>query len=136
MDIDRVQPTLYGFDSSPGSITPSTSYYVQKMFSTNRGTTVLPVNSTADFGPLYWASSRANGTYYVKLANYGEDDQTVHVSVPDTGSGRLETLTGPRDASNLPHNVTIQPRVHNLSSQTGNYTIEMAAWGVAVLAVW
>ncbi|PLB53547.1 alpha-N-arabinofuranosidase A [Aspergillus steynii IBT 23096] len=128
-------PTLYGFDSSPGSITPSTSYYVQKMFSTNRGTTVLPVNTTANFGPLYWVASRDNGTYYVKLANYGEEKQTVHINVPATRSGRLEMLSGPRDASNQPHNVTIQPTLHNVTNPAGNYTVDLAAWGVAVLAV-
>lgn len=134
-DADGVQPTLFGFDSSPGSITPSTSYYVQKMFSTHRGTTILPVNTTANFGPVYWVASRDNSTYYVKLANYGEDEQKVHVSVPATHSGKLETLSGPRDASNQPHNITIKPMVHNVTSSAGNFTVDLAPWGVAVLAV-
>ncbi|KAA8641470.1 uncharacterized protein ATNIH1004_001935 [Aspergillus tanneri] len=128
-------PTLYGFDSGPDSITLSTSYYVQKMFSTNRGTTILPVKTTAEFGPLYWVASRANSTYYVKLANYGEEKQTVHVQVPDTRSGRLEMLSGPRDASNRPHNITVQPSVQKVTNQRGSYKFDMAAWAVAVLAV-
>lgn len=128
-------PTLYGFDSSPGSITPSTSYYVQQMFSTNRGSTILPVNSTAGFGPLYWVASHTSDTYYVKLANYGEDHQTVYVEVPDTKSGKLETLSGPRDGYNIPHNVTIKPVTKNVTVSHGNYTIEMTPWSVAVLVV-
>ncbi|KAL5354944.1 glycoside hydrolase superfamily [Aspergillus floccosus] len=128
-------PTLYGFDSNPGSITRSTSYYVQQMFSTNQGSTILPVNSTAGFGPLYWVASRTNDTYYVKLANYGEDRQTVYVEVPDTKSGKLETLSGPRDGYNIPHNVTIQPVTKNVTGSDGNYTINMTPWSVAVLVV-
>jgi alpha-N-arabinofuranosidase len=105
------------------------------MFSTNRGSTILPVNSTAGFGPLYWVASNTNDTYYVKLANYGEDHQTVYVEVPDTQSGKLETLSGPRDDYNIPHNVTIKPVTKNVTVSHGNYTIEMTPWSVAVLVV-
>ncbi|KAB8231258.1 alpha-N-arabinofuranosidase A [Aspergillus alliaceus] len=128
-------PTLIGFDSSPESITRSTSFYVQKMFSTNRGTTILPVNSTSDFGPLYWGASRTNSTYYVKLANYGENNQTVQVNVPDTKSGMLEMLSGPKEAYNTVHNITIEPTVDNITSSDGSYSVEMAPWSVAVLVV-
>ncbi|KAF7596210.1 hypothetical protein BBP40_002742 [Aspergillus hancockii] len=127
-------PTLIGFDSSPDSITRSTSYYVQKMFSSNRGTTTLPVNSKADFGPLYWSASKTNSTYYVKLANYGEQNQTVLVSVGDTTSGRLEILSGPKEAYNTAHNMTVWPVVHNMTTFDGIYTVKMAPWAVAVLS--
>lgn len=130
-----LQPTVLGFDSNPGSMTPSTSYYVQQLFSANRGLTIRPVSSTADFGPLYWVAASTNDTYTVKMANYGEDEQTVYVKVPDTKSGRLETLTGPRDAYNIPHNITIKPSTSNITVSHGNYTINMDPWSVAVLVV-
>ncbi|KAF9889360.1 hypothetical protein FE257_007470 [Aspergillus nanangensis] len=128
-------PTLIGFDSSPDSLTLSTSYYVQQMFSRNRGETILPVNTTADFGPLYWVACNINDTYIVKLANYGEKNQTVHVEIADTKSGKLEMLSGPRDGINLPHNATIKPTIDNVTVSHGIYTIQMGSWSVAVLVV-
>ncbi|KAL4895282.1 glycoside hydrolase superfamily [Aspergillus ambiguus] len=128
-------PTLLGFDSNPGSITPSTSFYVQQMFSTSKGNVTLPINSTAEFGPLYWVASSLNDTYYVKVANYGEDSQEVHIKVPDTNSGKLQTLAGPRDGYNIPHNVTIKPVTKNVTAPDGSYTVNMAPWSVAVLSV-
>ncbi|BCR98392.1 uncharacterized protein AKAW2_40075A [Aspergillus luchuensis] len=128
-------PTLFGFDSSPDSLTPSTSYYVQRMFSTNRGDTILPVNTTATFGPLYWVASRTNSTYFVKLANYGPKNQSVRVKVPHTKTGHVEMLYGSQNATNYVHNITVQPTVKNVTSSSGTYSVDMPPWGVAVLSV-
>ncbi|KAL2825044.1 glycoside hydrolase superfamily [Aspergillus cavernicola] len=128
-------PTLIGFDSSPDSITPSTSYFVQRMFATNRGNTVHPVNSTAGFGPVYWGATSHDSIYQVKMANYGEESRVVNVRVPGTRAGRLEMLSGPRDVSNLPHNVNIMPAVRDINGSDEVYTVHMAAWAVAVLVV-
>ncbi|RAH46245.1 alpha-N-arabinofuranosidase A [Aspergillus brunneoviolaceus CBS 621.78] len=128
-------PTLIGFDSNPGSLTLSTSYWVQKMFSNYQGQSILPVNSTASFGPLYWVASRTNGTYIMKMANYGNDHRTVRVTIPNTTAGHMELLSGPRDGVNVPHNSTIQPVIQNVTGSKDSYTIQMLAWGVAVLVV-
>lgn len=124
---------MYGFNSSPETITPSTSYYVQQMFSSNKGNTVLPVNSTADFGPLYWVATKTDSTYYVKLANYAPDEQNVTVSIPKTESGRLEMLAGSQNEGNQPYNVTLLPVTTKLKGDQGNYSVTMGPWGVAVL---
>ncbi|PWY83639.1 hypothetical protein BO94DRAFT_586704 [Aspergillus sclerotioniger CBS 115572] len=50
-----------GLILAPG---PSTSSYVQKMFSTNRGTAIFSVNTTANFASLYWGGVY-NDTFYV-----------------------------------------------------------------------
>ncbi|KAJ5675663.1 Glycoside hydrolase superfamily [Penicillium macrosclerotiorum] len=126
-------PTLYGFDSSPGSITPSTSYFIQKMFASNKGDTVLPVNSSTDFGPLYWVASKTGSTYYLKLANYGQDEQSVIVSVPGTKEGKVEMLAGPQHEGNQPFNITITPTTTKMHSRNGTYTLKMEPWAVAVL---
>ncbi|KAL5333536.1 glycoside hydrolase superfamily [Aspergillus crustosus] len=135
-------PTLIGFDSTPNSLTRSTSYYVQKMFMTHRGTTVHAINSSTPFDPLYWvATSNRDRSYQVKLANYGKDRQIVNVRIPGTKSGRLEMLSGPWDRSNLPHDVSVRPVVRNVSSlgegnaAVGVFSVVMPPWGVAVLAV-
>ncbi|KAL4879286.1 glycoside hydrolase superfamily [Aspergillus karnatakaensis] len=132
-------PTLLGFDSSPGSITRSTSYYVQKMFMHHRGNVVHSVNSTTHFGPVYWVATSSNNrtTFQVKLANYGKQRQIINVDIPGTRSGRLEVLSGPRNAVNLPHDVSVKPVVRNISSlgNSSMYNLVLPPWGVAVLAV-
>lgn len=126
---------MYGFDSSPGSLTPSTSYFVQKMFASNKGHTVLPVTSSSDFGPLYWVATKSDSENYVKLANYGPDNQTVQVSVPGTRTGRLEMLSGGQLESNQPQNVTVQAVNQSVFDAQGNYAVNMPPWAIAVLVV-
>lgn len=105
------------------------------MFAENKGTTILPVSSTTGFGPLYWVASKNDTSTHVKLANYGADPQTVKVSIPDTSSGALETLSGPQLEGNRPHDVRIVPQRHEVNGPAGNYTVVMPPWGVAILAV-
>ncbi|KAJ5090594.1 Glycoside hydrolase superfamily [Penicillium argentinense] len=128
-------PTMYGFNSSPGSITPSTSYFVQQMFASNKGDTVLPVKSSSKFGPLYWVATKSDAECYVKLANYGPDQQNVTVGVPKSKSGRLEMLAGSRLEGNQPYSVTVQTKHSEVEQNQGNYTVLMPPWAVAVLAV-
>ncbi|KAL3485735.1 alpha-N-arabinofuranosidase A [Aspergillus germanicus] len=126
-------PTLIGFDSRPNSFTPSTSYFVQRMFSTNRGTYVHPVLSTTGFGPVYWVATSNSSSYHLKLANFGDERQTVIVRFPAAGRGTLEMLSGPRDASNMPYNVTVVPSMTQFMVVSDVYTVYMEPWGVAVL---
>ncbi|KAL3466117.1 alpha-N-arabinofuranosidase A [Aspergillus heterothallicus] len=129
-------PTLLGLDSSPNSLTLSTSYFVQRMFSTNRGNYVHRVRSTHGFGPVYWVATSNATSYQVKLANYGEEQRTVIVHLPaDSGRGTLETISGPQDASNFPHNVTITPDLVRFSARSDVYTVFLEPWAVAVLVV-
>lgn len=129
------QPTLYGFNSNPDSVTPSTSYFVQKMFASNKGDTILPVHSSSDFGPLYWVASKTHSHYYLKLANYGLKQQNVEVSIPGTKTGKLEMLSGPQYQGDTPFNVQIQTVTTSVFNAQGNYSIYMDPWAVAVLAV-
>ncbi|EAW08967.1 putative alpha-L-arabinofuranosidase [Aspergillus clavatus NRRL 1] len=128
-------PTLFGVDSSPGSLTPSTSYFVQKMFASTLGEKIVPVTSSTGFGPCYWVASRTNSTFHIKMANYQGQNQTVDVVVPETKSGTLEMISGPEYAGNLPSDVLLRPEIHNISSPYGAYSIIIPPWGVAVLAV-
>ena len=130
-----IKPTLFGLDSSPNSLTPSTSYYTQKMFAESKGTTILPVSSSTGFGPLYWVASKNDTNLHVKLANYGSSPQKVNVSIPDTSSGTLEMLSGGRFQGNHPHDVKIVPRRHEVKGSSGSYLVQMPPWAVAILAV-
>lgn len=126
---------MYGFNSSPESITPSTSYFLQQMFASNKGDTVLPVNSSAEFGPLYWVATKADTQYYVKLANYGPDEQNVTVKIPKTDSGKLKMLSGSRYEGNQPYSVNVKTEHAEIEQGKGNYNVTMPPWAVAVLAV-
>ncbi|KDQ51115.1 glycoside hydrolase family 51 protein [Jaapia argillacea MUCL 33604] len=74
-------PDIITYDA--GSIVKSTSYYVQQMFSVNRGTQVLATSpaSTNDTAPLYWVASHNNVTniLYLKVSNTGPDDLTAYL---------------------------------------------------------
>ncbi|KAJ5565088.1 Glycoside hydrolase superfamily [Penicillium frequentans] len=128
-------PTLYGFNSTPGSLTPSTSYYVQKMFASNKGDTVVQVNSSADFGPLYWTATKTGSQFYVKLANYGTKEQNVSISILETSSGRLEMLSGSQFQGNQPYQMEVETEHTEVHSENGTYTVKMDPWAVAVLVV-
>lgn len=105
------------------------------MFMSNKGDTILPVHSSAGFGPLYWVASKTDSTYYLKLANYGTHRQAVQVSIPGTKSGRLEMLAGPRYQGDTPFNVQIQTGTTGVFNPQGNYSIDLDPWAVAVLVV-
>ena len=105
------------------------------MFASNKGDTILPVESSTDFGPLYWVASKSGSRYYVKLANYGSDILDVIVNIPKTKSGNFEMLTGPRYQGNQPFNMEILPTTSNLQSKNGTFSITMDPWAVAVLAI-
>lgn len=134
------QPDLFGLNSTVGSITGSSSFWVQNMFSANRGDTILPVTSDSAFGPVYWvASSKSDSTYYVKMANYGSSSQTVSVkfsSITLSPSATLTLLSGGELVSNYPGMVSITPQTSTISgSASEGYSFSIPAWGVAVIAV-
>lgn len=109
------------------------------MFSSHRGTTILPVTASARFGPVYWVASSATGAYYVKLANYGTSTQSITIKWTGTTFSNAATLTllsGPELTANYPGIVSITPKTSSVSGDsTAGYTFSMPAWSVAVLAV-
>lgn len=125
-----------GLDSDPGSVTGSTSYYVQQMFASNRGTTIRAVTSDSGFGPVYWVASINDdtGVYYVKLSNYGNATESVAIAVNGTSGGTLTLLSGAADESNYPAEVNVSPVTTDLTG-SGSYNISMPAWSVAVVAL-
>ncbi|KAH0608416.1 uncharacterized protein H6S33_001550 [Morchella sextelata] len=131
-------PDLIGYTSDPSFLTLSTSYYVQQMFSVNRGTTILPVTSDTGFGPAYWVASKNDntGTYYVKMANYGATAVSTTITIPGATAGSVTTLTGPAsDSINLPKNAVVVPVTTAITGSGGKFTISLPAWSVVVVAV-
>lgn len=139
-DLAEWSPDLIGLNSTTGSLTGSVSYYVQKLFATSRGDTILPVTSDADFGPLYWVASSAAGTkYFVKLANYGTTVQSVTIKIPGAAVGKTASvsfLTGEPTEINLPLNVVVQPTSATVTgSAADGWTFNVPAYGVAIFSI-
>ncbi|CAE6471490.1 unnamed protein product, partial [Rhizoctonia solani] len=65
------------------NIIKSPSYWVQHMFSVNRGDTILSVQSTAKINPIYWVASKTKSSAYVKLTNILNTTTTLGFKFPD-----------------------------------------------------
>ncbi|KAF8217818.1 glycoside hydrolase family 51 protein [Mycena galopus ATCC 62051] len=98
-------PNLVSFDA--GGVYPSTSYYVQKLFSLNRGDEYLPSTLPSPTGTLFWSVVRKTSTreIIIKISN------TVGTAAPLTfvlpfgtvaKSGSAQVLVGAGTASNTP----------------------------------
>ncbi|KAK1221325.1 hypothetical protein PQX77_015872 [Marasmius sp. AFHP31] len=97
-------PNLVSFDSA--NVYRSTSFYVQKLFSLNRGDGYLPSTLPAKNGSLHWTvAKRGEDEIIIKVANGGGEAQTLTFALPFdnvASSGTLQLLTGPANASNTP----------------------------------
>ncbi|KZP13421.1 glycoside hydrolase family 51 protein [Athelia psychrophila] len=131
-------PNLIGFDA--GSVIQSTSYYVQQMFSLNRGDVYLPSTLPSANGTLFWSVTKKNATneLFIKVANTIATAQNITFQLPFSNvssTGSVQLLTRPLNASNTPEVPdAVTPSIGDL---TTNATFEWTAPGysVAVLTV-
>jgi alpha-N-arabinofuranosidase len=111
-------PDLIWFDNLNAYGTPN--YYVQKLFSTNKGTHVLPVTAQGETvsgknGLYASAVTDVNAkTILVKLVNAGDEPQTITLQVSSARkiaqAGTLTILKGnPDEVNNLEHPTQIHP---------------------------
>jgi alpha-L-arabinofuranosidase len=77
-----------------GAVYGTPSYYVQKMFATHVGDTLLPAVVSGDGGALYVAASlrQSDGTVFVKVANTSATAQATAIAVAGVTCG-LATAT-------------------------------------------
>ncbi|KKY23140.1 putative alpha-n-arabinofuranosidase a [Diplodia seriata] len=128
-------PDLVGFTQDPDGVVRSTSFFVQQMFAKHWGSTTRAITSDSPFGPVYWAATADQAQTYVKLANYGNDVQKLSINVAGASAGTLIVLSAPESTQNsveagevvVP--ITSTPHV----DQHGTFSIDLPAWGVAVL---
>ncbi|RDW81869.1 hypothetical protein BP6252_02981 [Coleophoma cylindrospora] len=88
-------PDMISFVADPAKTVLSTSYHLTSLFSKTRFTTVLPVNSTAGFGPCYWVAglNSDSGEYILKAANYASNSSVPFTVNFGAGSDSTATLT-------------------------------------------
>ncbi|KAF8204203.1 glycoside hydrolase [Mycena galopus ATCC 62051] len=92
-------PDIVTYDAS--RLVKSTSYYVQQMFSLNRGTHVLSTTpvSNNDTTPLFWVASYNNDTnvVFLKVANTGTEDLVAYIFLGFSviGFGSATSISSP-----------------------------------------
>jgi len=119
-------PNLIAFDAS--NVYLSTSYYVQQLFSTYRGTEYLPSTLPDENGVLHWSVTRdaSLGAVYFKVVNYAATPAmiTFVLSFEVASAGRAVVMTGALDTSNTPttSNAVVPTTTAMEFAQTFNYT--------------
>lgn len=100
-------PNLISFDA--GNVYKSTSYYVQQLFSLNRGDSFLPTTPTRGDpdGTIFWSVTSQSSplAYIIKVANTDTSSATnVTFELPAAvaSQGTLVQLSGSVNASNTP----------------------------------
>jgi len=101
-------PDLITFTAD--SVIPSTSYYVQRLFSLSKGDSYLPSTLPDQNGTVFWSvtSDSSSQSVFIKVSNTDADASTLTFNVPfqnigSTGQGTLLTSKNAND-SNTPEN--------------------------------
>ncbi|KAJ7931139.1 glycoside hydrolase family 51 protein [Mycena leptocephala] len=132
-------PNLVGFDA--GNIYRSTSFYVQKLFSLNKGDEYLPSTLPVSSGTLFWSVTRwsSTGELIIKISNNAATTADMTFVLPfDTVSdiGTVQVISGAGNASNTPEAPDlISPVTTQLpTGATFNYTAPAISVSVITLS--
>ncbi|PPQ90525.1 hypothetical protein CVT25_015815 [Psilocybe cyanescens] len=119
-------PNLLAFDA--GNVYRSTSFYVQKLFSLNRGDSYIPSTLPSKTGTLFWSVVRktSGNQIIIKVSNTAASAATLTFVLPFntvSSTGTAQVLTGAGTASNTPTNPNlIVPVTGNITTgKTFNY---------------
>ncbi|KII84680.1 glycoside hydrolase family 51 protein [Plicaturopsis crispa FD-325 SS-3] len=129
-------PNLVNFDA--GAVYPSTSFYVQQLFSANKGDEYLPSTLPTSGSSLHWSVVRAGQQIIIKVANAGADASDLTFQLPFStvaSSGMAQVLTGSVNATNS--NVTpnaVTPKTSTVSTGK-NFDYTAPAYSLSVLTL-
>ncbi|CCM00811.1 uncharacterized protein FIBRA_02853 [Fibroporia radiculosa] len=131
-------PDLVNFDA--GTVYPSTSYYVQKLFSTNLGDEYLPSTLPTYNGTVYWTVSRASSTgdIYIKIANTVGTDAALTFELPFAtvaSEGTLQVLQGSETTSNTPETPYAAVPVDSTIATGETFDYTAPGYSVSVITV-
>ncbi|KAI8986908.1 glycoside hydrolase family 51 protein [Trametes punicea] len=132
-------PDLISFDA--GAVVRSTSYYVQQLFSLNRGDQYLPSTLPTRGDTLHWSvtKSSSSGKTFIKVANAGNSTKSITFKLDQfdsvSSSGTLQLLTGAETASNTADAPeTVVPKTTTI--RTGKtFAYNAPAFSVSVITV-
>ncbi|KAA1476576.1 alfa-L-arabinofuranosidase precursor [Dentipellis sp. KUC8613] len=132
--VDNTQwtPNLLSFDA--GAVYRSTSYYVQKLFSLNRGDEYLPSTLPSVDGTLFWSVTRRTSPaeVIIKVSNTVSSPASLQFQLPFNvrTSGTAQVLSGGQNSSNTP--TTPNAVVPKTSTLRAGKTFEYTAPGFSV----
>lgn len=130
-------PDLIYFNGTQAYGTPS--YYVQQMFSVNRGDVVLPTSVAVTGNPLYVSSSLvlSSGQIIVKAVNFNSSSMTTTFKVNGVASiapfAPVVQLSGNASATNSFASPTYIFPVTNMINNAGtNFTVSLPANSLSI----
>jgi alpha-N-arabinofuranosidase len=138
-------PNLIWFDNLRSYGTPN--YYVQKTFSTNRGTTILPVSQDGSAkngqGDLFTSASLDAGTGEVilKLVNAAPSPREVRVNLAGAkgvaGTGRAIVLASSdlKAENSFEEPTRVSPAERQFAVPSGEFSFTLAPDSLTVLRV-
>lgn len=130
-------PDLIYFNGTQVYGTPS--YYVQQMFSLNRGNVVLPTTITVSGNPLYVSSSlvQSSGQIIIKAVNFNNSAMSATFNINgvhsiDSNAGFVQ-LSGDADATNSFASPTHVFPVTNVINNAGtNFSVTLPAKSLTI----
>lgn len=143
VDAWQWSPNLIWFDNLRSYGTPS--YYVQKLFSTNRGTNILPVEMEQK--ELFASASldKRTGEVILKVVNTASSSKEVDINVPGakagdaTGAGNLKgraivlSSTDLAAENSLKEPAKVAPSEQRLNVASGRFVYTFAPYSMTVL---
>jgi alpha-L-arabinofuranosidase len=130
-------PDLIYFNGTQVYGTPS--YYVQQMFSLNRGNVVLPTSVAVSGNPLYASSSLINssGQIIVKAVNFNNSPMSTTVNVNGVASiasvATVIQLSGNAgDTNSFAYPTYISPVTNVINNAGTNFTVSLPANSLSI----
>ncbi|TFK48849.1 glycoside hydrolase family 51 protein [Heliocybe sulcata] len=137
-------PDLVSFDAA--TVYRSTSYYVQQLFSVNRGDAYVPSTLPSSDGTVFWSVTRQTSPSALlikarpSVANTNSTTSSLVFELPagttvPSGTGTLTVLTGPQNATNSPGAPdTVTPRTASVAVGE-RIEYEAPGYSVSVISV-
>jgi alpha-N-arabinofuranosidase len=129
-------PNLLAFDA--GSVYRSTSFYVQKLFSLNRGDSYIPSTLPTPTGTLFWSVVRKTNQIIIKISNTAATAAPVTFVLPFhtvSSTGTAQVLRGAGTDSNTPTTPNLIVPVNSIISTGKTFTYTAPAVSVNVLTL-
>ncbi|TDL18379.1 alfa-L-arabinofuranosidase precursor [Rickenella mellea] len=135
---DQWTPDLISFDAK--NVYKSTSYYMQQMFSLNKGDEYLPSTLPSKTGTVFWSVTRRIATkeVLIKISNTGSASSSLTFKLPFntvSKTGSATVLSGAQNASNTPTAPnTVVPKSSSFTAAK-TFTYNVPGFSVHVLSV-
>ncbi|KAF8962334.1 glycoside hydrolase family 51 protein [Flammula alnicola] len=131
-------PNLLAFDA--GAVYRSTSFYVQKLFSLNRGDFYLPSTLPSKTGTLFWSvvQKTSSNQVIIKISNTAASAAPLTFVLPFgtvSSTGTAQVLTGTGTASNTPTNPNLIVPVTSTITTGKTFNYNAPAVSVSVITL-